>query len=215
MRTSILALLGGKAAPFARSEASAIAKAPLSGPRRIGFLGLEGDEQADHRYHGGPDKALHHYPAEHYDYWRSKAPDHPLLQSAGAFGENISTRGLTEDQVCLGDRFRLGTALVEISQGRQPCWKQAHRMEWTTLPAMMVKTRRSGWYCRVIEEGDAAAGDDLVLVDRPSPDWSVSRVFGLIVGGDHKNDRAALLALARMEVLFQGWRERALELYQA
>ena len=211
-QTPILAFLSGTSKPFARGEHSAIAKSALSGLVRIGLLGIQGDEQANPRYHGGPDKALHHYPFDHYAFWRSKVPDHPLLSAPGAFGENLSTEGLTEDEVCIGDRFRLGSALIEISQGRQPCWKQGVHMTWTTLPAMMVKERRSGWYYRVIEPGMAEAGDLLSLVDRPLPAWSVRRVFGLIVGGDHKRDPAALKELAGMECLFSGWRERAGEL---
>jgi MOSC domain-containing protein YiiM len=209
---SVLALLAGTVQPLARGEASAIAKSPIAGRVRIGFLGIEGDQQADLHHHGGPDKALHHYPADHYGYWATKAVDHPLLNGPGAFGENISTFGLLENEVCIGDRFRLGTALIEISQGRQPCWKQAARMEWSTLPAMMVRERRSGWYYRVIEEGEAEAGAALELLDRPLPEWSVRRVFGLIIGGDHKADPDALLALANMELLFEGWRMRAAEL---
>jgi MOSC domain-containing protein YiiM len=209
---SVLALLAGTIQPFARGEGSAIAKSPIEERVRIGFLGIEGDEQADLRVHGGPEKALHHYPADHYGYWATKAVDHPLLNAPGAFGENVSTFGLLENEVCIGDRFRLGTALIEISQGRQPCWKQAARMEWATLPAMMVRERRSGWYYRVIEEGETEAGDALELLDRPLPEWSVRRVFGLIIGGDHKIDPGALPALANMELLFDGWRIRATEL---
>jgi MOSC domain-containing protein YiiM len=212
MEFPILALLAGPVRPLAGGEGSAIAKAAIEGPVRITFLGLDGDQQADHRFHGGPDKALHHYPLDHYAYWASKAVDHPLLNASGAFGENISTYGLREHEVCIGDRLRLGTALVEVSQGRQPCWKQAARMEWSTLPAMMVRERRCGWYYRVIEEGQAEAGDMLTLIDRPLPDWSIRRVFGIIIGGDHRVEAAALPALAAMEVLFEGWRIRALEL---
>jgi MOSC domain-containing protein YiiM len=208
----ILALLAGKAVPFARGEHSAIAKTPVEGPVRIGFLGIDVDQQADPRFHGGPDKALHHYPSDHYARWGSLAVDHPLLNAPGAFGENVSTWGLTEDRVCIGDRFRLGTALVEISQGRQPCWKQGHRMAWSALPALMVRERRSGWYYRVIEEGKATEGDSLSLLDRPLPDWSVRRVFGLLIGGEHKGQTEALKALAGMEVLFEGWRQRAADL---
>jgi MOSC domain-containing protein YiiM len=212
METPILALLAGKAAPFARGESSAIAKQAVPDCVRVSFLGLAGDEQADARFHGGPDKALHHYPFDHYERWALAAPDHPLLGQAGAFGENISTLGLLETEACVGDRYRLGTALVEISQGRQPCWKQGQRMEWTTLPNLMVRERRSGWYYRVIEEGQARAGDRLILIDRPLPQWSVERVFGLLIAGDHKREPAALKDLAKLEVLFSGWRERALEL---
>jgi MOSC domain-containing protein YiiM len=212
MSIPILALLAGKVQPLARGERSAIAKVPLEGPVKIGFLGVEGDEQADLSVHGGPDKALHHYPADHYVHWGTLAVDHPLLNAPGAFGENISTYGLVEDAVCIGDRFRLGTALLEISQPRQPCWKQGERMEWTTLPKMMIRERRSGWYYRVIEEGAGEAGDELALVDRPFPDWTVKRVFGLVIAGDHKLDPRPLAMLARVEPLCAEWRARAEEL---
>jgi MOSC domain-containing protein YiiM len=208
----VFALLTGKVRYLARGESSAIAKSPLQGPVRIGFLGLEGDEQADPRYHGGPDKALHHYPHDHYARWSAARAGEALLAAPGAFGENVATLGLVEDQVCIGDRFRLGGALVEVSQGRQPCWKQGERLRWPALPALMVKERRSGWYYRVIEEGVAEPGDTLSLVERPLPDWTVRRVFGLLVAGDHRKDPAALPELAGMELLFAGWRARAAEL---
>ncbi len=212
MNVAVLALLAGRIAPFTAREGSAIAKYPLEGRVRIGLLGIADDEQADRVHHGGRDKALHHYPSDHYAHWGGLAPDHPLLNAPGAFGENVSTWGMIEDEVFIGDRFRLGTAVIEISQGRQPCWKQGARMEWATLPAMMVRERRSGWYYRVIEGGEAEAGDELHLLERPLPDWSVKRVFGLIIGGDHKSDPGALGELRDMPLLFQGWRARAAEL---
>lgn len=206
------ALLTGKARYLGRGENSAIAKSPVTGPVKIGFLGLEGDEQADPTVHGGPDKALHHYPHDHYARWSEDRVDDPVLAAPGAFGENIATLGLTEDQVCIGDRFRLGRALIEISQGRQPCWKQAERLRWPALPALMVKERRSGWYYRVIEEGAAEPGEALAMVERPLPGWTVRRVFGLLIAGDHRHDPAALRDLAGMELLYDGWRHRALKL---
>ncbi len=212
MAVEILALLGGKVQPLTPREGSAIAKSPLDGAVRITKLGVEGDEQADKAHHGGPDKALHHYPADHYAYWGTKAIDHPLLNAPGAFGENISTWGLLEDDVCIGDRVRCGSALLEISQGRQPCYKQGLRMEWTTLPALMVRERRSGWYYRVIEEGVAAVGESIAVIERPNPAWSVKRVFGLLIAGDYKSDPTALPALAELPQLFDGWRQRAIDL---
>ncbi len=125
----------------------------------------------------------------------------------------ISPRSASiEDQVCIGDRFRLGSALVEISQGRQPCWKQGERLHWPALPALMVKERRSGWYYRVIEEGLAEPGEPLSLIERPLPAWTVRRVFGLLIAGDHRQDPAALAELAGMELLYDGWRRRAVKL---
>lgn len=209
MTATVLALLTGKAVPFARGERSAIAKYPADGPVRIGRLGLDGDEQADPRFHGGPGKAIHHQPFENPIHWRAQRPGHALLDTAGAFGENISTLGLDEDDVCIGDRFRLGTALLEVSQGRQPCWKQGERLGWPELPALMVRERRSGWYYRVIEEGMASAGDTISLVGRPHPEWTVRRVFGLLIAGDHRADPEAVRALAGLALLDESWRARA------
>jgi MOSC domain-containing protein YiiM len=206
---AVLALLAGKVRPFARGEGSAIAKTPLAGKVRIGTLGIAGDEQADPVHHGGPDKALHHYPRDHYARWRQSLPDQPLLDAAGAFGENISTSGLIEDGVCIGDRFRLGTALIEVSQARMPCWKQGERLQSARVPKVIVREGLSGWYYRVIEEGEAEAGDALTLLDRPLPDWSARRVFDLLVGGWHEQDPGALPVLAAMEPLFPGWRQWA------
>jgi MOSC domain-containing protein YiiM len=208
-------VLVGKAIFFARGENSAIAKSAVIGPGKVGFLGLDCDEQADPRYHGGPDKALHHYPFDHYAHWAEIAPDQSLLSGPGAFGENISTLGLSEGDVCIGDQFRLGTALVEISQGRQPCWKQGVRISWNALPALMVKQRRSGWYYRVLETGEVQAGDILTLLERPCPEWTVSRVFGLLIAGDHRKDPSALQTLSTLPPLYDGWKQRAVDLMQA
>ena len=137
---------------------------------------------------------------------------HALLDSEGAFGENISTRGLVESAACIGDRFRLGSALVEISQGRQPCWKLGHRFGIASVPATVVKTRRSGWYYRVVEEGTVAAGDTLTLIERPLSHWTVERVFTLLIAGGGKAEPAALRDLAGLEALASNWRARAQKL---
>jgi len=207
--TRVDCVLTGRAVPFRGAERSAIQKRAADGSVRVGWLGLDGDEQADLSVHGGPDKAIHHYAFDHYARWAEKAPAHPKLSVPGAFGENISTHGLTEETVCIGDRFRLGTALVEVSQPRQPCWKQAHVMEWTTLPKMMVREAKSGWYYRVIEEGAVAAGDAMTLEARPHLDWPVARVFGLVMHKTAVRDVEALRAIAALEVLEAGWREMA------
>ncbi len=210
MRYTIDALLTGKARRFgAKGEPSAIDKRAVEGRRAVGALGIAGDKQADLSVHGGPDKAIHHYPRDHYGWWAETIGDHALLQDAGAFGENISTSGLTESAACIGDRYRLGSALVEISQGRQPCWKLGHRFGIATLPATVVSSRRGGWYYRVIEDGAVGAGDALELMERPLPDWSVERVFHLLIGGAGKREPAALRALAAMDLLAANWRARA------
>jgi MOSC domain-containing protein YiiM len=211
--TPTLALLTGKIAPFrGPAETSAIAKLPEPGPVAITPLGFAGDEQADPIHHGGADKAIHHYPFDHYPHWRALLGDIPLLATPGAFGENIATTGLTEENVCLGDQFRLGTALLEVSHGRQPCWKLGHRLGRPDLAAQVVETRYSGWYYRVLEPGVATAGDQLELLDRQRPQWPVARLFGVLIAGGHKREPTLLSELAAEELLAEAWRWRAREL---
>lgn len=209
MTIAIDAVLTGKARAFCGGEASAIDKLPFTGARAVSRLGIAGDEQADLTVHGGIDKAIHHYPRDHYGWWAETLGGHILLTAPGAFGENISTRGLIEGTVCIGDRYRLGSALVEISQGRQPCWKLGHRFGIATVPATVVTTGRGGWYYRVIEDGTVAAGDAIELLDRPLPLWTVERVFRLLIGGAGKREPGALRDLAAMERLAANWRARA------
>lgn len=205
-------VLTGRIARFTEDgETSAIAKSPADGPRTVTLLGIEGDRQADLVNHGGPDKAIHHYPRDHYGWWRERLPGRDVLDHAGAFGENISTLGLTEEEVCIGDRFRLGSALVEVCQGRQPCWKQAHRLSDKSAVAAMVKSGRSGWYYRVIEEGSVAAGDAIVRVAQLHPEWSVARVTAIVIGG-RERDAATLRELATVRELADGWRARVAQL---
>jgi MOSC domain-containing protein YiiM len=208
MTSLILSINCGKSQPFREDVSSAIGKEPTTGRVRFGQLGLVGDEQADLAVHGGPDKAIHHYPHDHYVWWEEALGGSALLEVPSAFGENVSSEGLTEHDVCIGDRWRLGTGIVEVSQGRQPCWKLDHRFGGMPVMARMVKARRCGWYYRVIEEGEVGAGDMFELVDRPFPDWSVARVFGLLIAGDHKRDRESLEALGEVSGLAQNWARR-------
>jgi MOSC domain-containing protein YiiM len=215
------ALFIGTPLPF-RSDgmtSSIGARLPANGPVRLTFLGFEGDRVADPEVHGGPDKAVHFYPAEHYPVWRAFfemkgwAP-HPLLDDVGSFGENLSGNGLTEGNVRIGDRFRIGAALVEVSQGRQPCWKIDHRFGLHGMTAAVISTGRCGLYFRVLEEGDVAAGDAVVQVEQAAHGWTVARAFRLLIGGGHKADEAKpeLRELAAIEVLAESWRLRAISL---
>ena len=121
VETPLLSLHIGRARVFGpKGEPSAIHKLPVHGPLRLTRLGLAGDDQADARHHGGPDKALHHYPREHYAAWRDALPEQAALFVPGGFGENLSTHSLREDNVCVGDVFKLGGAVAQISQGRKP-----------------------------------------------------------------------------------------------
>ena len=178
---SAIVLLTGKALPYTRpGSRSGIAKQPRADKVWISPLGPEGDEQGDQRVHGGPDKALHHYPFEHYASWRAELGELPLLQAPGGFGENISTRGLDEGNVCLGDRFTLGGALLEVSQGRLPCWKLNDRFGIADMARRVQDSGRTGWYYRVLRPGLAQVGDALVLRERSYPDWPLRRLGALL-----------------------------------
>tara|TARA_R100001244_G_scaffold44182_2_gene39789 strand:- start:42272 stop:42925 length:654 start_codon:yes stop_codon:yes gene_type:complete len=213
IRTRLDHLLTGTPQPFrADGEMSAIAKTSVDQPLMLGFLGLEGDRVADPVHHGGPDKALHLYPVEHYPFWREKYPEVTVLESPGAFGENFSCGQMIESQLCLGDIFRVGEALIECSHARQPCWKLNHRFGKPDVLKTVVRTGRSGSYFRVLEEGRVRAGDAMVQQARPFPDWPLDRLFGMIVAGQHKGRDAELKALSANPVLAETWRNRAAQL---
>jgi len=216
IRTQLDHVLIGTPKPFRDDgEMSAIAKNPADRPLMLGFAGLEGNQVADLLHHGGRDKALHLYSIEHYAFWQNKYPDIDVLGRAGAFGENFSCAGLTEDRLCLGDIFRVGEALIECSHARQPCWKLNHRFGKSDVLKTVVKTGKSGSYFRVLEEGLVQAEDELVQQERPLPDWPLDRLFGLIIGGQHKGRGTELTALSVNPVLAETWRIRAAQLADA
>lgn len=196
---------------------SSMARTPADGPIAVGPLGFVGDEVADPSVHGGTDKAVHFYPAEHYAAWRADLGDHPRLAAPGGFGENLSALGLTEDRVRIGDRFRIGTALFEIAQGRQPCWKLDHHFARPAMAADVIRSGRGGFYFRVIEAGVVAAGDAIEQRARGPAQWTVARVFDLLIGGGHKQTGAhsALAELAALPTLAANWRARAAKFHAA
>ena len=217
--TRLDSLLIGGSKPFrADGTMSAMAREPVDRPFMLRMLGFDGDQVADPTVHGGVDKAVHFYPAEHYPKWiahfAGEGISHPHLDAAGAFGENISASGLTENQVRIGDRFRIGDALVEVAQGRQPCWKIDHHFGVHGLTGAVIKTGRCGGYFRVIEEGEVAPGDRIEQVEQSGHDWTIARVFKLLIGGGHRGEGATaeLKALAELETLAENWRARAAKL---
>ena len=176
----VLVVCTGQAVPYARGARSAIAKQARTGPVFCGVLGLAGDEQGDLRVHGGPDKAVHHYASEHYAAWRQELGVSAVLDAPAAFGENLHSDGLTEADVCLGDQVRIGEALLEVSQARQPCWKLGERLGRSDMAKRLQNSRRTGWYYRVLEEGALWAGAELVLQKRPHPQWSLARLLDML-----------------------------------
>lgn len=205
MTCEIQAICAGLPKPFNGAELSAIVKAPVAGRVKIRTFGIEGDMVADTKHHGGADMAVHHYPGDHYADWNDWLGGHELLAGPAAFGENLMSLGLVETQVHVGDRFRLGTAILEISQGRQPCWKIEHRFQRKGMVARILETGRCGWYYRVIEEGEAAAGDRLERIETVNPEWSVARVFAALYDKANPPSPADLETLANMDRLSEVW----------
>lgn len=202
-------LLVGRARPFGpNGEPSAIDKHAVDRMLKLGIEGFEGDEQGDRRHHGGPEKAVHHYPGEHYAVWRRDLPGLPAdLFRTGAFGENLGTSGLTESNVCVGDTFRLGTALIQVSQARQPCWKLNLRFGRSDMSRRVQDSGRTGWYYRVLEAGEVAPGAPLRLLERPHPSWPLARLLHhFYIDPLHA---AALEAIAALPGLSASWRELA------
>src|SRR5690606_20282838 len=122
------------------------------------------------------DKAVHIYARDHYAAWRRELPHRAASLVPGGFGENLVVPGIDETAPCLGDRLRLGSAIVEVSQGRQPCWKLSIRFNQTDMPRRVQDSGRTGWYFRVLEEGEVEAGCMLTLLDRPHPAWTIARI---------------------------------------
>ncbi len=184
----IEALLTGRARPINEAGtpevSSGIDKQARQGALWLGQNGLEGDEQGDRVYHGGPEKALHHYAAEHYPHWRDWYPGSPVPYAVGAFGENVSTTGMSEREVHVGDVFRVGATLVQVSQGRQPCFRVNLRFGRPDAALALQASGYTGWYCRVLREGWLAAGDVFELVDRPCPEWSLARAIAAMFPDD-------------------------------
>lgn len=152
---------------------TAFARTATTGPVALGAEGLAGDEVADKVNHGGPDKAVCAYPAEHYPYWAERL-DREL--PAAAFGENFTTEGLLEQELRIGDVFRVGGALVQVSQPRSPCYKIAARHGVKQLTAWVQQTGRTGFYFRVLEPGEVETGSPLELVARPEHTVTVAEV---------------------------------------
>jgi MOSC domain-containing protein YiiM len=194
--------------PLQKPWVSAFFKAPVTGPLVLTTDGLSGDHQADRKNHGGPDKLMLAYAARHYDYWRNtlQLPGMPY----GAFGENLTIDGLTEQTVCVGDVYSIGPeVVVQVSQPREPCWKLARRWQLKDLPKQVIDTGYTGWYFRALKLGFLEHGMGLALVDRPCPDWSIQKANQVM--HFQKNDPQANWELSQCPALSIAWRDALLE----
>lgn len=176
--------------------ASGFVKRPVASPVRVGKLNLDGDQQADLRVHGGPDKAVYAYAAANYPLWAQDFPEHAARLTPGVFGENLTIAGLVEADIWVGDVHAIGTARLQVCQPRQPCFKLGLRFDDNRLPRNMVRSGRSGWYYRVLEEGVLSAGDEVRIVERPNPDLPLTRLIDIVYRGQASNEELARIAIA-------------------
>ena len=211
MAASILSIQTGKAAPLGpRRVQSGFVKTARSGAVAVTALGLEGDQQADLRVHGGPEKAVYAYAASRYPVWASEFPVLEDHFTGGAMGENLTIAGMDESDICVGDVHAIGSALLQVCQPRQPCFKFALRHGNKQLPKAMVRLGFSGWYYRVVETGHLKAGDALILHARPNPDFRFARLTAIVYHG-HAT-REELHRMANMPELASQWRDTARQL---
>lgn len=185
-----------------REVTSGIFKEPVSGRVKLRTLNLDGDGQADLSVHGGPDMAVYAYPAEHYGYWRKELPGMDLPW--GMFGENFTTEGILEDSVNIGDRFRIGAAELMVTQIRVPCYKLGMKFGRDDMVKRFLASRRTGFYFRVLKEGEVGAGDAIERIGRDENNVTVADITRLYV---RESVGLELLRRAiRVEALPEGWR---------
>ena len=178
-----------------------IFKEPVSGPVRVGRLGLTRDEQVDRRYHGGVDKAVNVYSADHFDYW-SERLGRPI--EPGAFGENLTIAGCREEDVAIGDVLTIGTARLQVTQPRQPCGTLAAKFGEKMLVRWVNDSGKTGFYLRCLEPGEVSAGDVIEWLERAEPRISVAEANDIMLCA--KDDPEAVDRLVAIEALSDAWR---------
>src|SRR3954465_62991 len=180
---------------------TAIWKAPVDGPRMVRRINIDGDDQGDRLAHGGEHRAVFVYQADSYRYWENELGRDDF--GFGQFGENFTVDGLADDEVCVGDRYRIGGAVWEVSQPRVTCYRVGIRMREPRMPALLVAHRRPGFYFRVLEEGEVGAGDAIERVERGPQAMTVAEIDGLLYLPGHA--RRDLERALRIPALSEGW----------
>lgn len=191
------------------NKPTGIFKTEIAMPAWLGVEGLSGDAQADRRVHGGPDKALHQYPVAHYARLAARFPEAKDLLVPGSIGENLSVPGWDESNICIGDTFRLGDAILQASQPRNPCWKIDHRYGVDGMAKLIDDEGITGWYFRVIEEGSVEPGCPFELIDRMTPEVTVQALNSL--WREHRPEPQQLEQLAATPGLAENWCKKLLE----
>lgn len=212
---TVLSVQAGRSRTFEDPEkkeaqwCSAIIKQPVECPVALSELGVAGDEQVDRFNHGGIDKAVLAYSGDHFEFWDREYPEAPLGSPSipGAFGENLTIGSQTEFDVCVGDRWQVGSCVLQISQPRQPCWKLSRRWGLTDLANRVQKSGYSGWYLRVVEPGSIDLGDELTLIERSFPEWTIQAANEVMY---REKSAARDRELADCPALSDSWKEQLL-----
>ena len=186
-----------------KTVTTGIFKEPVERRVKVRFLNLDGDRQADLTVHGGADKAIYLYPVEHYEYWRGELPEMELPW--GMFGENLTTVGLLEDRVNIGDRFRIGTAEVMVTQPRMPCYKLGIKFGRANMVKQFLDSRLTGFYFSVLQEDEVGVGDAMELISRDENNVTVADITRLYVR--QSDDLQMLHRAVQVKALPDGWRD--------
>ena len=207
-KNSVLSINVGRPREFdyhGRPARSAIWKVSVTGRVAARGVNLEGDEQADRKAHGGPDKAVYAYAVEDLRWWQNE-----IGRSIpyGGFGENLTTEGIEVNDALVGERWEIGTAVFEISEPRVPCWRLGVRMNDALFPRRFTEAMRPGAYLRIIAEGDLTATDEIRIVEKPNHDLTIRDVFRIFTRDRHEVER--LLAIPRMSESWKKWAETLL-----
>ncbi|MDR3417360.1 MAG: MOSC domain-containing protein [Nevskia sp.] len=206
---TVLGLYAGQVRPMpGDGRPTGIFKRALDGRVRIGWEGIEGDVQADRRVHGGLEKALHHFPLEHHRRLARQFPQLAAQFGAGAIGENLATEGIDESGACIGDVYALGSARIQLNQPRSPCWKIDAKFGVEGITRYIADHGMAGWYYRVLEPGEAAAGDRLRLLERNAAPVTLAGLWGAMQ--EHRPQRETLRRIAETPGLNAAWRLRLL-----
>jgi MOSC domain-containing protein YiiM len=182
---------------------TAIFKDPVEGRVKVGQLNLEGDAQADLRVHGGWSKAVYAYPVEHYDFWRTELPDYQF--SHANFGENLTTQGLLEAELFIGDRLKIGTAEFVVTEPRMPCYKLGIRFGRKDILRRFLQSRRSGFYLAVTKTGGLGAGDPIEIISRDENKVAVSDIVRVWV--EDKDDNETMSRALKIDTFPEKWKE--------
>ena len=187
-------------------ELTGIGKSPVQA-FEVKKTGIVGDDVANHKFHGGPDRVVCFYPFEHYSYWEEVFQRKLILP---AFGENITATGMTEEQVCIGDIYKIGDTILQITQGRVPCVTISNYNEEKQLLKKVIETTQTGYFFRVLEEGTIMFDSEITLLEKHSNEISVS--FATQILFHQKQDKASIEKILTVDVLAEDWRNRFLKL---